>query len=123
MTTAPTPEQLKKLPKWANDHITWLRRELDRVNKAAENMTGAAETPIEVDPYRDSLHTAAPTRRMFLPERVSVRYHVGAGTIDVSLRKGRLDINATRLGKGSMEIQPGASNAFTVGFGGEETKS
>lgn len=117
-----TPEQLKKLPKWAQDHIVWQERELVRLNGQVENLTGTEASPIEVDPYRDALQLPiGKLARTFLPERITVRYMLEGGHIDVGLRKGRVDINATRMGDNAMEIRPSAANSLTVGFG--ETKS
>jgi len=114
----PTPEQIAKLPKWAQHHITWLRREHAALNRQVEQMGGKEPTAIELDPYRDSMQAATPQGRVYLPERITIRYRLDGGEINVSLRRGRLDINSTRVGDGFMEIQPSASNAFTVGFGG-----
>ena len=110
-----TPEQLAKLPRYAKDHIIWLQRENARLNEQAEMTVGTKQTCIEVDPYRDKPDDV---KRMFLPERVSVRYMLDGGYIDVSLRRGRVAIQGTHI-TGFLEIQPSASNSLTIGFEGK----
>ena len=118
MTTSPTPEQINKLPKWAKDHITWLKREHATLNQQVESLGGTVKTAVELDPYRDGLVHISPINKIYLPERITVRYTLGkGGYIDTALRNGRLSVQATHL-DGYMELQPTASNAFTIGFEG-----
>lgn len=100
---------LSKLPRWAADEI----RRLESNLKAAEEKAAALSTPgsrIVVDPYSDN--------PIGLTDRSTVRFRYEnsngfvtvEGWIDVSIRNGVLDVNASD----TLLVSPSASNHLAL---------
>ena len=103
------PEQVAKLPQWAQKHIDNLHMRLMEVVQAFDEINGPP-TPICVDPYSDHVR--------YLPEGSKVQFQIGGEQIQVQAdhiwchghREQVLAIHSTQR----LLITPASSNVAHV---------
>jgi hypothetical protein len=106
-----TDEQLRKLPKYAQDEISWLRREVDRLK--GELVAQQCDTPSRVKWGYDSPTT--PEAFGYLPDDRQVEFSVG----DRPRRKIRIELmrecDGVRVNAdGTLKIECRSSNHITI---------
>lgn len=113
MPRKPSPEDLKarfdRLPAWAKDEITRLRRDADYHRRDAAALRlgayGPEDTDTVADPYND-----APLR---LPKGAAIEFTLGEHydqKIRVRVIDGALDVN----GNAGVYVKPQAGNALRI---------
>jgi len=97
------PNDVSKLPKWAQDRIRLLERKAERLEHKIDQLEGTEETNIT---YLDGLGERP------LPANKTIRFQTNAGHIDVRLeREGEgLYVNAQH----PMAIHPQAANSVQI---------
>lgn len=101
------PNDVSKLPKWAQERIQWLERENVRLARKLDQLEGTEETNIT---YLDGLGERP------LPANKTIRFQTDDGHIDVRLERpergerGGICINAEH----PMSIRPEAANAAKI---------
>jgi len=106
-----TPEQLNKLPKWAQEEIKVLEMRVSELTKKIDEYKGKEETNTYI---RDGLS------KIPLPNNSSVEFQVGKGKQNKVVvyvnRDGFVDVNTdSRIGQTTV-IMPRAANSFFVTF-------
>src|SRR5437868_4065002 len=104
-------EDVAKLPKWAQQRIRGLERDLADTRHALDAFAGTEPTLIRCEPSPMS-------SVRFLPNRTNVEYTLEHGEIEVGLRDGELRVIAT--GKGELVVQPQSSNVVALKLIAEE---
>lgn len=104
MTTTTTPYDITKLPKWARDEITLLRRNLEQREATIAELSKTADAKDALISWSDMNSSGA------LPVYAKVRFKTPEGHIDAWLRDGVLRIDGWR----QLVIAPVATNSFKV---------
>ena len=102
-------DRIKRLPKWAQDHIKTLERDLAHAKDhiSALGATTASESPIT---WSDT-----PIKDKPLPAHARVRFRLGDGAIECSIVEGMLRVSECRSGKlPALSVLPRASNVVCV---------
>ena len=92
---------IAKLPKWAQDVITRLERNLERANKKINEIYEQEETNTQVEEG---------FKRLNLPNGSSIVFSIGDQQVRVRIDQGNLNINGSR----AFQIQPLASNNVDI---------
>ena len=112
-----------RLPKWAQDRLTKLERELDRAIQERDEARGQAQrvfvpegkSSVEINDYLHDQNIALPDRttiRFKLPASEAPKWAEGKHQIDVSIRRGKLYVNGIT---GYLTVMPGAANVVEIG--------
>jgi hypothetical protein len=107
-----TPEQLSRLPGYAQWHIEWLaRRVAELADEVAELRTGPGESNVFVRKFD------GPDRLLGMNTEISFRLRTAAhpdGVIEVSHGPGVIEV---RGNEGALHITPQSSNMIRVRIG------
>lgn len=117
----PTPEQLERLPKWAQEHIHFLTRRLAESEAAFKEATVSAgpDSAIIINPYSDHLFalTGRPNiaYNVHVPRTNPEQGWTPRGTFHIRHMGGMLDINySADRGSTGMHILPYAANVIRI---------
>ena len=113
-----------RLPKWAQDRLTKLERELDRAIQERDEARGQAQRVFVADGKSDvEIHGYLGDHDIPLPSNSTIRFKLpapdaapkwadGKHHIDVSIRRGKLYVNGIT---GYLTVMPGAANVVEIG--------
>lgn len=114
-----TPEQIAKLPKWAQDHIRDLAHQVNQWRNTAKGVFQGDKTNVSIQEY-----TQGEWLTKHLEERVRVRFTFGERTqdyIEVGFEgEGKYKRLKVRSGMGAIAALPNASNSLGVVLYGEK---
>lgn len=108
-----TPEQIAKLPKWAQDHIRNLEQQASHWRETAKGVFQDTETNVSIQEYCQGQFLTK-----HLEERVRVRFRVGERSQDyISVGfegEGIYKRLAINSGLGTIAVLPSASNSVGI---------
>jgi hypothetical protein len=109
---------IAKLPKWAQLKFHVLQDKLVRALDRVAALTGEQKTDVEIDPH--SVHQGRGAR--YLPDGMTVRFHLPQGYVDARIDSGEGKLLLTAQGRsdGRFAIFPHVSNSASVGFSPED---
>jgi hypothetical protein len=107
-------QDIKKLPKWAQEMIVGLRRDLDEARAQFDNFVGTKPTKVKLDPDGASIRSGVYPR--FLPERSSVEFALKAGEIETRLDEiqNELVVRVMATGNSQLVVEPESSNVVRL---------
>lgn len=116
-----TPEQFDKLPKYARDYITDLRRDVEDAQRIRAKVLNTEPTPVYVEHYT----TAGEERRQYIKATGGVVFELGHEGNIKRPRQIMVRINHEKLvlmGTGhpsGLSVRPQSSNVVVVGCEGD----